>query len=878
MSLHHSADRKVVAALGPTNTGKTWLAVTRMMARRSGCIGLPLRLLAREVYERIVAEKGEKYAALVTGEEKIVPKTACWFACTVESMPPSLNGQPFGFVGVDEVQLADDPERGHVFTDRILKMRGSDETMLMGAGRMQNLLQGLGVSNCHDLRQRFSPLSHIGHIKLNRLPKRTAIVAFSADQVYALAEMLRRTRGGAAIVMGNLSPQTRNAQVALYQSGEVDYLIATDAIGLGLNMDIDHVALAETAKFDGRLRRELFAHELAQIVGRAGRGTRPGSFGTTGQARPLDDSTVAQIEENRFQAVSKLYWRNSRLGFGSVDELLAGLAQKPNQSILRRIRRRSDEEALLELAGHRTMGNPDAAQVRRLWEVCQLPDFRKNGIEPHLRLLGELADHVLDRDGVLPDDWFAARLQRLDRVQGNVDALSARLSHIRSWSYCANRADWLADPSHWRDQCRDLETRLSDALHEKLVQQFVDRRTAVLVRIARSNEPIEALFKPDGAVEIAGQLVGHLKGLVFRPQNRSKTLAGRTLRQASKKVLIPEIKKRMQELVEKKDNTYSLNDQGEIVCGEVAFAKLCAGVHVLQPALELLEGGIANADELSVEREKVLSRLNAWLQTELNERLRPLFLLRDKIEAKQLNSAVRGIGFQLLEALGAMDRRSIAKELREVTQEQRGDLRECGIRFGEFSLFMPLLLRPAPSRLLALILAFGPKGSKTPYIAPPGLTSFVSDAEIAPAALSAVGLRKCGKRLIRLDVLERIGGEIRNARQKGEKGSFQPTLEMVALLGCAKPDLPEILGSLGYRREKIEKDAEGEVDELACTWIQRSITAKPSQAKKPNPASRGPHKGTSKSGKKPARGPKPEKKIDPDSPFAVLQDLKLGKK
>lgn len=852
------------AALGPTNTGKTWLAVTRMLARSSGCIGLPLRLLAREVYERIVAEKGTKYAALVTGEEKIIPKTARWFACTVESMPPHQNGRPFAFVGIDEVQLADDPERGHVFTDRILHMRGSEETMLMGASRMQNLLRSQGVQNTMEVRQRFSPLSHIGHIKLSSLPKRTAIVAFSADQVYGLAEMLRRTRGGAAIVMGNLSPQTRNEQVALYQSGEVDFLVATDAIGLGLNMDITHVALAQTTKFDGRLRREIFTHELAQIVGRAGRGTRPGSFGTTGQAPPFDESVVQQIENNQFHQISKIYWRNSSLCFDSIAELNASLAIKPDRKYLRRIRTRIDEQVWAELSSSDLLDRQtDQVLIRRLWEICQLPDFRKLGFDPHLALLGELAGQLLTGSNRLCQQWFSLQLQQLDKVSGTIDMLSGRLAYIRTWSYCANRADWLEDPEHWRGICGKLESKLSNALHEKLVEQFVDRRTSVLFRFTRSNAITGAHFAKDGAVEVEGHLVGHLRGFVFRPISRSKSNADKASRQAANKVIRPEIKKQMHKLIDSKDETFSLNDDGQIVWAGNPVAQLVAGASTLQPVIEIL--GETEGQPV----EPVQARLLAWLRSEIELRLPALLLLQEKIDAGTLDPAVRGLGFRLGEALGAIDRRKIASELRNISQEQRACLRDCGVRFGEFSLFMPALLRPAPSRLLALLLAFGPKGNKQPWFAPAGLTSLAAETAIAPEALSAVGLRKCGNRLIRLDMLERVGAEIRSAREKGKSGCFQPTLEMVALLGCTKLELAKILESIGYSRIKSVKDETGTIDELASIWSQRSPKSSISESRK---ATSKKTKTTSANRKKPAE----QKKVDPDSPFAVLHALKLG--
>jgi ATP-dependent RNA helicase SUPV3L1/SUV3 len=884
--------RSVRAALGPTNTGKTHLAISRMLAYPTGCIGLPLRLLAREVYERIVAEKGVKYAGLITGEEKIIPKTARWFACTVESMPTGLAGKPFDFVAVDEAQLADDPERGHIFTDRLLKFRGKEETLILGSSRLRPILKQLGVKDTGADRQRFSPLGYLGHASLTRLPKRSAIVAFSAEQVYGLAEVLRRKKGGAAIVMGNLSPQTRNAQVEMYQAGEVDYLVATDAIGLGLNMNIDHVALAQTIKFDGQLRRELFPYELAQIAGRAGRGTKPGSFGTTGRARELEPAEIEQIECDQFAPIRSLYWRNGKLDFSSLAALLQSLGQKPPHPVLRRIRKRSDEAALADLGADRSELDP--ARIQKLWAICQIPDFRKNGEEPHLRLLSEIADHLLLDEGtqaaVLPEDWMATRLARLDQVKGNVDALSARLSHVRTWSYCVNRRDWMQDPLHWQGVWADLETRLSDALHEKLVDQFVDRRTGVLVRMTRSGLEPDALIAEDGVVEVEGHVLGQLRGLVFSQARGISGRENRALRQAAKLVLYPEIRKRMQELTEAADDQFSLSDSAEILWKETPVAKLGTGPSSLQPELSWI-GDWAQSSELKPAPEQVQARLQKWLQDHLISLLAPLFLLQQNVDGKEMDPAARGLGFGLLEHLGALDRRSVAKEVRALTQEQRGELRHCGVRFGEFSLYFPTLLRPAPSRLLSLLRATGPKGDGKPWLAPAGLTSLAAEQAISPEALSVAGFRKCGNRLIRLDMLERIGQEIRSAKetyQGEEKGGFIPTLEMVALLGCTKPDLPGILMSLGYQRGNTTKDEAGEVDELGSSWTgkpPKTHTRNHVPARKQN---QGRTKATgkkdgprnSRSGKPNQAKPKAKKQtmIDPDSPFAVLQNLKLDKK
>ncbi len=863
-------DAQLSAALGPTNTGKTWLAVTRMLARSSGCIGLPLRLLAREVYDRIVSEKGIEYAALVTGEEKIIPKTALWYACTVESMPTDRNGVPFAFVGIDEVQLADDPDRGHVFTDRILHMRGREETLLMGSARMQNILHRMQVQNTHEIRERFSPLTHTGHGRLNRLPKRSAIVAFSVDQVYALAEVLRQTRGGAAIVMGNLSPQTRNAQVALFQSGEVDYLVATDAIGLGLNMDIHHVAMAQTSKFDGHVRRELFAHELAQIAGRAGRGTREGSFGTTGEARAFDEKTVRQIETSQFQPISKLVWRNSNLDFTNVQTVNASLAKNPEEKWLIRVKRQIDERAWYELSKPQNIAiSTDKPLLQRLWEIAQIPDFRKIGFDQHLNLLEQLAEHLLYKNGQLPDDWFASHIKRFTAIKGSVDHLASALAAIRTWSYCANRGNWLNDPVYWQEQCAEIEARLSDALHQQLMARFVDKRTSVLLRTLRKEQSMLPKLSTTGSVCLDGHIIGELKGISFVPADGFTYQMDKKITGLVKSILQDETEKQMQNLIKSKDEDFALDDKGQILWQNNPVAVLSAGNSALSPSFEIL----SQSDDASLQ--PVKERIENWLHAELQKHLSPLLELNKQVQAETLDPAIRGLAYRLVENLGAIDRRTIAREVKAINQEQRTELRTLGLRFGEFSLFFPALLRPAPAKILALLLAFGPSGNKEPFFAPPGLTSIKADNHPGNAVLCAVGLRKCGDRLIRLDMLERVGTEIRNARTESKDGQFQPTLEMVALLGCSKPELAGVLASLGYKKIKTVRDDDGEVDELACLWQSKGykkIREKTHrQGIKPNSKNR-----NTKTGNKKAKTTK-QKKIDPDSPFAVLQGLKLDK-
>ncbi|MEO7027393.1 MAG: helicase-related protein, partial [Caulobacteraceae bacterium] len=570
-----AAPARLVAVLGPTNTGKTHLAVERMLGHASGMIGLPLRLLAREIYDRIVKARGARSVALITGEEKIVPATAHWFVCTVEAMPLERQVE---FLAIDEIQLLADPERGHVFTDRLLHARGQAETMFLGAASLTPLIRRLVPGVEITGRERLSALSWSGARKLTRLPKRSAIVAFSADAVYSIAELIRRQRGGAAVVMGALSPRTRNAQVELYQSGEVDFLVATDAIGMGLNMDVGHVAFAGLMKFDGRRSRPLTPGEIAQIAGRAGRFHRDGTFGVTGGAEDLDPEVIAQVEEHRFPAIAAARWRNRALDFDSLADLQRSLAAPPPIAGLIAAPLSTDEATLRVLAADSEVAGRcrDRAMLRRLWQACQMPDFRKTGAADHARLAREVFDHLSRGRRRTPDDWMAEQMRGLERTEGEIDALSGRLAAMRTLAYIAHRPDWLADPPHWRGTTRLIEDRLSDALHERLMARFVDRRTSLLLRGLSRGEPLLSGLAPDGAVTVEGQVVGRLQGLEFRRAATAGSLAEKTLRTAAEQALTPEVNRRLGAIAAAEDDAFRLAADGEVLWLGEAVASLIA--------------------------------------------------------------------------------------------------------------------------------------------------------------------------------------------------------------------------------------------------------------------------------------------------------------
>ena len=809
VSGHHARDglaerRRITAVLGPTNTGKTHLAIERMMAHQTGMIGLPLRLLAREVYDRVAGVKGARHVALITGEEKILPPTARYFICTVEAMPLD---RPVEFLAVDEIQLAADRERGHTFTDRLLRARGLSETMMLGSETVRGLIQKLLPETRFIVRPRFSELSWTGAKKLTRLPRRSAIVAFSADRVYAIAELVRRQRGGAAVVMGALSPRTRNAQVALYQSGEVDFLVATDAIGMGLNMNVDHVAFAATQKFDGHQHRALHVAELAQIAGRAGRHMNNGTFGVTGDTPPLDDEIVSRIEDHRFEPARYLQWRNPHPDFSSIAALLQSLDRPPDRPGLARAPVADDLEALTRMAR-----NPDiqasarsSAAIKRLWEVAQLPDFRKTLASEHAELLTRLYLFLMEPSGHgrahIPDDWLARQIERLDRADGEIDTLAARIAHIRTWTYVANRPDWLHDPSHWQERARAVEDRLSDALHERLTQRFIDRRTSVLMKRLRQNEDLMAAVNSNGEVLVEGEYVGRLQGFVFVPDPRADDDQGRVLRAAADQALASEIAGRAQRLATAPDADISLSDHGRINWAGHPVAELKPGAEPLKPRAALIAGDELNGPA----REAVQARLDGWIAMHIANVLAPLIALRD---ASDVEGLARGVAFRLIENLGALRREVVAEDIRTLDQAARGQLRKHGVRFGAHSIFMPALLKPAPARLLMMLWALTRTDvddafAGLPQPPAPGLTSIPADPAAPQGFYEALGFRVCGGRAVRLDMLERIADLIRPViAARTYNGGFVITPDMMSLVGCSGEEFAGLLQGLGYRVQR----------------------------------------------------------------------------
>ncbi|RDI61955.1 helicase-related protein [Microvirga subterranea] len=800
--------RGVTAVLGPTNTGKTHLAIERMLGHESGMIGLPLRLLAREVYQRVVEKAGVHNVALVTGEEKIKPDRPRYWISTVEAMPRDLD---LAFVAVDEIQLASDLDRGHVFTDRLLNQRGREETLLIGSNTMRPLIEAL-IPGVHVItRPRLSKLTFAGEKKVSRLPRRSAIVAFSAEEVYAIAELIRRQRGGAAVVLGALSPRTRNAQVELYQSGDVEYLVATDAVGMGLNLDVDHVAFASDKKYDGFRFRKLYNPELAQIAGRAGRHMRDGTFGTTGRCPSFDAETVEALENHTFDPLRILQWRNPDLDFSSLGRLRDSLAEQPREYGLVRAPMGEDVAALEVLARDddiQAFGRSKVA-VERLWQVCQVPDYRKVSPQTHADLVGQLYRFLM-KDGAVPADWFSRHLSAMDRTDGDIDTLSNRIAQVRTWSFVANRPDWLKDPEHWQGVARQVEDKLSDALHERLAQRFVDRRTSVLMRRLRENTMLEAEITTTGDVTVEGQHIGHLHGFHFVPDPQADTAEAKTLRNAASKALAGEIEARADRFAETPDASLVLSNDGTIRWMGDPVAKLEPGDKLFEPRLRIL----SDEQLTGPARDKVESRLRAWLKAYIVRLLGPLMQLE---ESQELAGLARGIAFQIGESLGVLERSKVLNDVRSLDQDARAALRKAGVRFGAYHLYLPALLKPAPRTLAAQLWALQNGGldqkgiDEIAHLAQSGRTSIPVDAEIASGLYRAAGFRVCGGRAVRVDILERLADLIRPAityrpgvtpgeppAGAADGEGFVPTVAMTSLVGCAGEDFAMILKSLGY--------------------------------------------------------------------------------
>ncbi|MCV0394592.1 MAG: helicase [Rhizobiaceae bacterium] len=815
--------RGVTAVLGPTNTGKTHLAIERMVAHSSGVIGLPLRLLAREVYARVGEKVGVGNVSLITGEEKIVPPGARYSVCTVEAMPRQTDA---AFVAIDEVQLADDLERGHVFTDRILNLRGREETLLLGASTMRGILERLlgGVSVV--TRPRMSTLSYVGSRKLTRLPERSAIVAFSADEVYAIAELIRRQRGGAAVVLGALSPRTRNKQVEIYQSGDVDYLIATDAIGMGLNLDVDHVAFAQNRKFDGFQHRELTPGELGQIAGRAGRHIRDGTFGVTARVDPFDAELVEKIEAHDFQPVRVLQWRTAGFDFSSIDALKASIETAPGIEGLAKALPAVDQRALEHLSNDEDVRRyaTGGRGVELLWEACALPDYRRISPAEHAELILAVYTDLMRR-GHVDETYLAGQVARAESTEGDIDVLSRRIAQIRTWTFVSHRPGWLADPTHWQEKTREIEDRLSDALHERLTKRFIDRRTSVLMRRLRENAMIEAEISPSGAVLVEGHHVGELDGFRFTADPSAGGEDARAVKAAAQKALAAEFEARAERFAASGNGDFALGFDGVLRWGGQPVGVTVAGDDPLKPRVVML----ADEQLTGPARDKVQARAERFVNFRIETHLKPLLELK---ASDTLSGIARGLAFRLVENFGIIDRREVAEDVKSLDQEARGALRRLGVRFGAYHIFVPALLKPAPAELATLLFALSSDAREKPGFGEvvtalaAGRTSLALDETFERDFYRLGGFRVLGRRAVRVDILERLADLIRPAlawkpgqgrRPDGgfDGAAFLVTPAMMSILGAKAEDMEEILMALGYRGEaKPALEVEARLEKL----------------------------------------------------------------
>jgi len=872
---------RLAAILGPTNTGKTHYAIERMLARRTGVIGLPLRLLAREVYDKVVALRGANAVALVTGEERIVPASARYWVCTVESMPLDIGAE---FVAIDEIQLCADPARGHVFTDRLLNMRGTMETLFLGAYTMRKVIGRLIPNVEFVTRERFSELEYTGSKKTSRMPARSAIVGFSVDSVYANAELLRRQKGGAAVVMGALSPRTRNAQVELYQNGDVDYLVATDAIGMGLNLDINHVAFSSLTKFDGRRMRYLMPNELSQIAGRAGRYLNSGTFGVTGEASPLDEEVVYAIENHLFSPLKKLQWRNSRLEFGTTSALINALDKPSTDPLLIKAQPAEDYRTLTTLVedGEVAARASDGPSVKLLWEACGIPDFRGVSFTDHTTLVMRIYN-FLHESGQVPEEWLAQKIANIDKQGGEIDTISKRLAFIRTWTYICQRKGWVQNESYWREETRAVEDRLSDALHSALTQRFIDRRTSMLMRRLKQKESLVAEVDTKGEVTIEGEFVGKLNGFRFQMDKDATAEEGKTLRAASIQALQPEFNLRADRMYNAPDTEFEFTEQGGLMWGEYGVGKLVKGDEVLAPRIDVFvddEAGEAVMD-------KVQKRLRHFMDRKINAAFEPLIAMRDD---EMVTGMARGLAFRLIESLGVIPRSVVAKDVKELDQDGRGLLRKHGVRFGQYTLFQQLMLKPAPTRLRLVLWSLFEDLDEFPEAPPAGLVTIPETKGAPKGYYPRAGYRLAGERAIRIDMLERLADLTRG---QDVKGGFEANPDMLSISGTTLDQFANMMEGLGFTVEKGERDKvkpelkEGEeakpvaedeeTTEVFYTfkWVPKARPVRPEQSQKP----RGKGKPAGKpQGGKPKRHTaapaKKEKPLDPDNPFAALMALK----
>jgi ATP-dependent RNA helicase SUPV3L1/SUV3 len=788
---------KITAVLGPTNTGKTHLAIETMLSFESGIIGFPLRLLAREVYEKVIKKVSLDKVALITGEEKIIPPNAKYFLCTVESMPID---KLVDFVGVDEIQMCADHERGHIFTDRLLNMRGEKLTMLMGSNTIKNIISNLDDDIEFINRERLSKLTYAGHKKISRINRKTAIIAFSAEEVYAIAELIRRQKGGAAVVMGSLSPKTRNAQVELYQSGDVDFLVATDAVGMGINMDLDYVYFSNLKKFDGKKLRKLNLSEIGQIAGRAGRYLNNGSFGITGECKEISAEEVDLIENHKFEEIRTLFWRNSNLNFNNSFSLLKSLEQKPYQDWLRKIHECEDERALKFFLKDKNLENVNMNKktLSLLWECCQIPDFVKKTYGNHYEVIGSVFKFLNSEKGKIPNDYMRIQLMKLDKLEGNVDSLSNRIANVRTWSYVSNKNNWIENQDYWIEKTKNLEDKLSDRLHEELTKTFIDKRASVLARGLKQDMEFKTEILQNNDVKIDNHYIGKINGLKLELDLKQGALETdiKSLKKAARQSVTPELEKRIDNIIETK--IIELSNDTKIYWNKFPIAKIIPGKDYLTPNLEII------VDEMleQKQRQKLIGFLKKWLSEKINLELKSLIDLKN---INQKNSSIKALAYQLYENNGVLKRDQVLDYLKSLGQEERKILREIGVKFGRYHIYLFKLIKPEAVKLRTLLWKnFHQKYFK---LNPPtfGL-NFIEDKEKQNKNFMLLcGFEKFDNFFVRIDILERLFMQIINTNTE-QKKEIKVVPEMLNLLGCNKENFVSLLKKMNYIITKKDEE------------------------------------------------------------------------
>ncbi len=780
---------KITAVLGPTNTGKTFMAIETMLGFDSGMIGFPLRLLAREVYDKIVNRVGVNNVALITGEEKIIPANSKYFLCTVESMPID---KQLDFVGIDEIQMCSDRERGHIFTDRLLNLRGEKLTMLMGSNTMKSLLSNLKEDIEFIGKDRLSQLTYSGYKKISRIERKSAIIAFSAEEVYAIAELLRRQKGGAAIVMGSLSPKTRNSQVELYQKGDVDYLVATDAIGMGINMDLDNIYFSNLKKFDGKKLRRLNLSEIGQISGRAGRNKNDGSFGITGECKEITSEEVELLENHRFEDVRNIFWRNSNLDFRSINNLIKTLEEKPDKDWLRRISECEDEKVLKYLIKDNDLNIEEKSEeLKLLWECCQIPDFVKKTYGHHLEIVKKVFQFLKGGKAKITNQYMKAQLSNLDKLEGNVDSISNRIANVRTWSYVANKSNWVENQDYWIERTKYLEDKLSDRLHEELTKSFIDKRASVLAKGLKQDITFETKIIENERVLINDQFIGTLKGLKMDLDLKIGALDAdiKSLKKAARQNVAPEILRRINLIL--KCNDFELNEDFKIYWNKYPIAKLCPGKNYLSPDIELI---IDDMIEFTDQKD-LKDYLVKWLSNKITIELDSLFKLKS---TKESNSLVRALSYQLYENYGVVKREKVGSLVKKLSQEDRKSLRDIGVKFGRYHIFLFKLFKPKQVSLRVLLW----KNFKQINLSlkPPtfGL-NFTDNSKFENKDFMLLcGFEKFDRFFVRIDILERLFIHIiKDNLENNQEIKLVP--EMLNLLGCNKENFIKLIKNMNYK-------------------------------------------------------------------------------